>query len=83
MKLFIALNGLVLRHKSDSGYFLNDADALSKNKDNPAADLYSILDELESMRNLTDGRLHFRLCYLGTINHKIFIHVFFSSESLS
>ena len=56
---------LVLRHKSDTGMFASDMDANSKNKADPNADLYSRLDELESMRNPIDGKLHFSLCYVG------------------
>ena len=56
---------LVFRHKVSGGFFSSDDDALSKNKDNPDAELYSRLDELESLRHPSDGKLHFELCYIG------------------
>jgi len=43
-------------------FFSNqDDDALSKNVDDPNAQLYSILGQLEDYRS--GGRFHFRLCY--------------------
>ena len=42
--------------------FANKDDALNKNPDDPDADLYSILDQLEDYRG-ADGRFRFKLCY--------------------
>ena len=63
-----------MRHKPDSGMFASDADALSKNKHDPNADLYSRLDELESLRNPADGKFHFSLCYFGKLETPADIH---------
>ena len=43
------------------GLFSSLLDALNKNSGDPEADLYSILDQLESYR--TKNGFHFKLCY--------------------
>ena len=48
-------------HNTRGGFFSSEADALRKNVDNPNADLFSILDQLEDYR--TGGLFHFKLCY--------------------
>ena len=53
---------LVFSHDTSGGLFTTDADALSKNKDDTDAKLFSILDTLETFR-LTSGLFHLRLCY--------------------
>ena len=42
--------------------FTDITDALSKNPDNPEADLFSILNKLNHYRN-PEGHFHFKLCY--------------------
>jgi len=54
----------VFSHNSAKGVFSNAADALSKNPDNPNADLYSILAGLEDFRD-ANGKFQFKLCYPG------------------
>ena len=49
-------------HNTAGGLFSSRTDALSKNSDNPNANLYSILNQLEQYR-CKDGNFHFRLCY--------------------
>eukprot|EP00091_Calanus_sinicus_P011807 TRINITY_DN26656_c0_g1_i1.p1 TRINITY_DN26656_c0_g1~~TRINITY_DN26656_c0_g1_i1.p1 ORF type:complete len:149 (-),score=41.01 TRINITY_DN26656_c0_g1_i1:134-523(-) len=44
------------------GLFSSIEEAKKKNIDDPGADLFSILFDLESMRN-GDGLFHFKLCY--------------------
>ena len=41
---------------------MNINDAKNKNSDDPNAPLFSILDQLEGMRN-RDGKFHLKLCY--------------------
>ena len=48
-------------HNTRGGFFSSEADVLRKNVDNPNADLFSILDQLEDYR--TGGLFHFKLCY--------------------
>ena len=45
-----------------SGMFSNKQDALNKNPNQPNANLYSILDQLENFRN-PEGNFHLKLCY--------------------
>ena len=52
----------VFSHDTSGGLFTSDADALSKNKGNTSAKLFSILDTLESFR-LPSGVFHLMLCY--------------------
>ena len=52
----------VFKHNTAGGLFSNAADVLNKNLDNPDADLFSILDQLEDFRN-ADGKFQFKLCY--------------------
>ena len=52
----------VFSHNSAKGVFSNAADVLSKNPDNPNADLYSILAGLEDFRD-ANGKFQFKLCY--------------------
>ena len=49
-------------HYVPGGLFTSYEDVGSKNPDNPEADLYSILNKLETYRN-TEGKFHFKLCY--------------------
>jgi len=51
----------VFSHNTDGGLFTSPEDALSKNVDDPSAELYSILGQLEEYKS-EDG-FHFRLCY--------------------
>ena len=44
------------------GLFANLDETKKKNIDDPEADLFSILYDLESMRN-AEGVFHFKLCY--------------------
>ena len=52
----------VFQHNTAGGLFSSLEDALNKNPDNPDADLYSILDQMENFRN-QDGTFHLRVCY--------------------
>ena len=49
-------------HNTAGGLFSSRTDALSKNSDNPNANLYSILNQLENYRG-KDGNFQFKLCY--------------------
>ena len=51
----------VFSHDSAGGYFPDIEQAKSYNKDDPNADLYSILDQIENYRK--DGVFHIRICY--------------------
>ena len=51
----------VFYHNTDGGLFSSPEDALSKNVDDPSAELYSILNQLEKYKS--GGGFHFRLCY--------------------
>jgi len=51
----------VFSHNTDGGIFSGPEDALSKNSDDPTADLYSILDQLDKYKS--DKGFHFKLCY--------------------
>jgi len=51
----------VFSHNTSGGIFSSDEDARKKNPENPDANLYSILDQLESFR--TPDGFHFKLCY--------------------
>ena len=51
----------VFSHESAGGYFPDIEQAKSYNKDDPNADLYSILDQIENYRK--DGVFHIRICY--------------------
>ena len=59
----------VFAHDTSGGLFKSAADALSKNTDNPAAKLFSVLSQLNNLR-LDDGSFHLKLCYpeLGKCN---------------
>ena len=48
-------------HDTKGGFFPDIEQAKSYNKDDPNADLYSILDQIEDYRK--DGVFHIRLCY--------------------
>jgi len=52
----------VFSHNTRGGFFSSQADAASKNPNNPHADLFSILDQLERYRG-SDGNFRFKLCY--------------------
>ena len=52
----------IFSHNTAGGLFSSQKDALNKNPDNPEADLFSILDQLESYRK-TNGNFHLKLCY--------------------
>ena len=52
----------MFNHDVKGGFFSNKADAASKNPTNPEADLFSILDQLETYRG-SDGNFRFKLCY--------------------
>ena len=52
----------VFSHNTAGGLFSSQEDALSKNPREPEADLYSVLDQLESLRSV-EGSFHFKLCY--------------------
>jgi len=52
----------VFSHNASGGLFSDLDDAKRKNIDDNEADLFSILYDLESMRN-EDGVFHFKLCY--------------------
>ena len=52
----------VFQHNTAGGLFSSLEEALNKNPDNPDADLFSILDQLENFRN-QDGNFHLKLCY--------------------
>ena len=52
----------VFSHNTAGGLFSSQEDALSKNPGDPEADLYSVLDQLESLRSV-EGSFHFKLCY--------------------
>ena len=56
-------------HDPSGGLFTSGDDALSKNTENPGAELFSILSQLNSLR-LADGSFHLKLCYpeLGKCN---------------
>ena len=51
----------VFSHDTKGGFFPDIEKAKSYNKDDPNADLYSILDQIEEYRK--DGVFHIRLCY--------------------
>jgi len=51
----------IFSHNTRGGLFASDVDALKKNPENPSADLYSILYQLESFR--TPEGFHFKICY--------------------
>ena len=52
----------VFSHDTAGGLFSSQEEALNKNPDNPDAELFSILDQLEDYRD-HEGILHFKLCY--------------------
>ena len=52
----------VFSHDTGGGLFSSQEEALNKNPDNPDAELFSILDQLENYRD-HEGILHFKLCY--------------------
>ena len=52
----------VFSHNTAGGLFSSQEDALSKNPGDPEADLYSVLDQLESLRSV-EGSFHLKLCY--------------------
>ena len=51
----------VFHHDIASGYFPDKKEAINYNEDDPDADLYSILDQMEEYRK--DGVFHIRQCY--------------------
>ena len=57
----------MFRHVASAGPFVAGENAESINKDDPGADKFARLDELESFRSRVDGKLHFSLCYPGEI----------------
>ena len=57
----------MFRHVATAGSFAPGENAESINKDNPGADKFSRLDELENFRSREDGKLHFKLCYPGEL----------------
>ena len=57
----------MFRHLTSAGPFTSSENAESFNKDNPTADKFSRLDELETFRSKKDGKLHFKLCYPGKL----------------
>ena len=59
----------VFAHDVSGGLFTSGADALSKNPENPEANLFSVLSQLDTLR-LEDGTFHLKLCYpeLGKCN---------------
>ena len=52
----------IFGHNTAGGLFSSRSDALSKNSDNPNANLFSILNKLEDYRG-KDGNFKFKLCY--------------------
>ena len=62
----------VFGHRTIGGLFSSRTDALSKNPDDPNANLFSILNKLEKFRN-KDGNFQFKLCYpeIGKCNEWI------------
>ena len=52
----------IFSHDTAGGLFANHDEAKQKNINDESADLFSILYDLESMRN-DDGMFHFKLCY--------------------
>ena len=52
----------VFGHDTAGGLFSRREDALTKNEDNPDAQLFSILNQLEGYRG-SDGNFQFKLCY--------------------
>merc|ERR1712038_634139 len=52
----------VFSHDITGGLFTSDAEALSKNPDDPAALLFSRLDQLENFRT-EDGKFHLKIVY--------------------
>ena len=59
----------VYSHDTSGGLFANLDEAKQKNIDNEDAALFSILYNLESMRN-ADGVFHFKLCYPEQTKHE-------------
>ena len=59
----------VFAHDTSGGLFTSDDDAFSKNPENPAAKLFSVLNQLGPLR-LEYGSFHLKLCYpeLGGCN---------------
>ena len=52
----------VFGHDTAGGLFSRREDALTENEDNPYANLFSILNQLEQYRG-SDGNFQFKLCY--------------------
>ena len=52
----------VFYHDTSAGLFTDADDAKNKNSDYPNAPMFSILDQLEGMRD-GKGRFHLKLCY--------------------
>ncbi|TRY67258.1 hypothetical protein TCAL_03073, partial [Tigriopus californicus] len=61
---------LIFRLDSSDGTFW-PRDVVSLNKDHPAANKYSILDEMNEYR-ANDGHFHFKLCYPGLTNNSCY-----------
>ena len=60
----------VFNHNAIGGkYFSNSQDALSKNENNPEANLYSILNKLETFRS-ANGKFRLALCYPQIVTKK-------------
>ena len=59
----------VFSHDTAGGLFTSNSDAISKNSENPDANLFSVLNQLETLR-LADGSFHLKICYpeLGDCN---------------
>ena len=52
----------MFHHDTAGGYFPDKKEAINYNEDDPDADLYSILNQMEELRN-GDGVFHIRQCY--------------------
>ena len=52
----------IFSHNTAGGLFSSQEDALNKNPDDPNANLFSILDQLENYKN-AEGNFHLKLCY--------------------
>ena len=52
----------MFKHQTSAGLFSNEDDMLLKDEDNPLAPLFSVLNQLESLR-WDDGTLHLKICY--------------------
>lgn len=62
---------LVFNHNIAGGYYLNEADALTKNPSNPTSNLYSILNRLDDFK--ANGRYVFKINWPGYAQRNIWI----------